>query len=180
MKLENYNHLFEFLTSYGYLPVQSNNDNCIIYEGENNKVIIEYTEYSLELSCQFEDKCSEKSFSLQDFIKYQCIEGCKGIYQLTNINDLNKGLIYIANIIKEMYLRLDISSILNFDSVYDYTLKKRKEALDEYYINLELKKADHYWKQKEFTEACKIYAKHKKQLSKSQNKRLSICHYDNN
>ncbi|MBQ9519694.1 MAG: hypothetical protein IJR59_07355 [Firmicutes bacterium] len=167
-----------FLNQYGYRSTQEESEFCTSYIGNDNKVIIIYTQYSYEIICYFEDNTTLKSFSLQDALKYCSINNLKGIYQISNNNDLKKGLIYIANVIKKVYMDADISNPHIFNAIYDYVSKEREQALNEYYIQEELKKADNYWNNNNISEAYKIYLKNIEYLSLSQIKKLYISGFN--
>lgn len=175
MELTFKNQCFDFLKRYGYQLTQEDSEYCITYVGNNNKVIVIYSEYSKELYCQFEDIRSLKSFSLQDALCYQCYNDFKGLYQISKNEDLYKGLLYLSNVIEKVYLAIDISNVAAFNNIYDYTVEKRNKALSYYYIKEELKKADSFFEKKRFFEARKLYKKNREYLSQVQLKKLLIC-----
>ena len=55
MELAHKIQCFDFLKRYGYHLIQEDSENYITYAGNNNRVIIIYSEYSKEIYCQFED-----------------------------------------------------------------------------------------------------------------------------
>ena len=165
------NQYFEFLSVYGYRFVQDESDTNLIFSGQNNKVIIVFSEYAYEISCQFVDKQTQTGFSLQDALAYQGIDDLKGTYQIPDKNDLLKGLNYIAAVIQRVFSDLDISNLSVFEKVYNYTIEKRNQDLNEYYIKEELKKADTYWREKKYSEAIRLYQKNVEYLSRSQQKK---------
>ena len=175
MVLEQKNQCFDFLNRYGYHWVQENYENYIKYVGNNNIVIIMYSEYSKEIYCQFEDIKAQKSFSLQDALDYQRINDMKGIYQISKNEEIYKGLEYLANAIEKVYFLVDISNSVIFNKIYDYTVEKRNKALNDYYVKEELRKADDFWKKNSYLEAQKLYKKNIDHLSKVQLQKLKIC-----
>ena len=175
MELTFKNQCFDFLKRYGYQLTQEDSEYCITYVGNNNKVIVIYSEYSKELYCQFEDIRSLKSFSLQDALCYQCYNDFKGLYQISKNEDLYKGLLYLSNVIEKVYLAIDISNVAAFNNIYDYTITKRNKALEVYYAKEDIKKADSFWKNNNYIEAKRLYMKNIGYLSKVQLKKLEIC-----
>ena len=174
MELAFQNHCFDFLERYGYRFIQENSGTCITYVGNNNRVIIIYSEYSKEIYCQFEDIKKLKSFSLQEALEYICISDLKGLYQISKNEDLYKGLLYISNVIEKVYLAADISNSVTFNKIYDYSAEKRNKALNNYYVEEELRKADSLFKKNNYLEAQRLYMKNISCLSKVQLKKLKI------
>lgn len=166
---------FDFLKRYGYHLIQEDSENYITYAGNNNRVIIIYSEYSKEIYCQFEDNETVKSFLLQDALEYQCINDLKGLYQISKNEDLYKGLIYISNVIEKVYLAVDISNSATFNKIYDFTVEKRNKALSDYYVKEELRKADSFFDKNDYYEAQRLYMKNMGCLSKVQLQKLKIC-----
>lgn len=175
MELTLKNRCFDFLKRYGYHLIQEDSETCITYVGNNNRVIIIYSEYSKEIYCMFEDIRTLKSFSLQDALDYQCINNLKGLYQISKNEDLYKGLLYLSDVIEKVYLVVDISNNVSFNKIYDYTVKKRNKALEVYYAKEDLRKADSFWKNNNYIEAKRLYMKNIGYLSKVQSKKLEIC-----
>lgn len=168
-------HCFDFLNRYGYHLIQEDSEPLVTYVGNINRVIIIYSDYSKEIYCQFEDIKTLKSFLLQDVLDYQCISDLKGLYQIPNNEELYKGLLYISNVMEKVYKIEDISNPVSFNKIYDYTVEKRNQALNEYYVKEELRKADSFWDNNNYLEAQKLYIKNIGSLTKVQLKKLKIC-----
>lgn len=178
MRLSQENLCFDFLKQYGYHILNEDSETCITYVGTSNSVVIIYSEYSKEIYCQFEDIKTQNNFSLQDALDYQRITDLKGLYQISKKDDLYTGLRYISDVIKKVYLSVDISDSISFNKIFNYTLEKRNTALCDYYLKEELKRADTFFNEKKYYEAQKLYKKNELHLSQVQLKKLKIC--DNN
>lgn len=68
--------------------------------------------------------------------------------------------------------KIDVCNETNFEKVYKFIIEKRNVLLDQYYIDLDLKKAEKYWAEKNYSLAKDLYQKHFDKLSKIQIKRL--------
>ncbi len=171
-------HCFDFLNNYGY-SLKTDNSKCFLsFEGKNNRIDIIYSEYEHEITCQFEDKEKTKSFSLQDVLNFLNINDSNGLYQISTQNDMEKGLIYVANTLEAVFSHLNVSKTDLFDLIYESTYEKRKKELAEYYVKEELRKADDYWEKKKYDKAYELYRKNIDSLSKSQFKKMTITEHN--
>ena len=165
------NRHFNFLNQFGYIILKGNNADIISCKGKNNQIDVIFSSYEYYLTCEFIGGDNQK-FSLNEGLWYGAIEGFKGWYQIANKDDIEKGAIYLAEAVKSLFERIDVSDPLNFQKIYQFCVEKRKESLEEYYLEIDLKKAESYWKSKEYDKAKKLFEKNIEKLSKSQLKKL--------
>lgn len=174
-KIKMFNELvkkyFVFLEQYGYIYEEANSTNCMNFIGKNNDIIIIFSENEYELSCQFQNK-ENNIFTLQDALKYTDINEFKGLYQLPNKEEIEKGIIYLAEVLKILLVKIDISNNINFNKILQYKMDKCKTQLKDYYCKVDLNKAEEYWIQGDYLNAKSMYEKHINDLSKAQIKKL--------
>lgn len=161
---------FDFLKQFGYVMTDDNNIDVISFRGKDNRIDITFSSVSYELTCDFVDE--NKSFSLQDGLTFIAIEDYKGFYQMANKEEIEKGICYLAKTVKKLFERIDISDPLNFLKIYQYRIDTHKELLHKYYLENDLKKAEDYWKRKEYAKAKELFEKNIDYLSNSQIKKL--------
>lgn len=162
---------FMVLQRYGYSRVNENAENSVSLVGENNQIDIIFSKVGYELTCQFVD-AANNAFSLQDGLGYAEIKEFKGLYQIPNKAEIEKGVIYLADAVKSLFDKIDISDTTNFQRIYQYRLDMNKKLLKDYYFRIDMKKAEEYWKKGEYSKAQELYEKHLSSLSKAQKKRL--------
>lgn len=165
-----YKH-FWFLNQFGYSVSEGSNADIISFIGRNNQLDVIFSLAEYELTCQFIDG-DNQSFSLQEGLEYESIEDFKGLYQIASNDDIEKGIIYLAEAVKRLFERVDVSDPLNFQKIYQFGVETRKKLLEKYYSEIDLKKAEEYWKNKEYDKAKNLFEKNIKGLSESQLKKL--------
>ncbi len=162
---------FSFLLRYGYIYLEENYENIVSFVGKNNRIDIIFSAVGYELTCQFVDK-DKNTFTLQDGLGYVNIKNFKGLYQIANTKDIEKGIAYLANTVKILFDKINISDTMNFKKIYQYRLDMHKELLENYYLKTDIKKAEEYWKKGEYIRAQELFEKHIKGLSNAQVKKL--------
>lgn len=161
---------FLFLNEKGYV-IASNSEHEVKFRKNSTEIELSFNVISYELSCQFVEN-GDRMFTLQDILTYGKFNDLKGTYQLGDKTQLIQGVEYLANVIKIVLKKYDISNAEFFNNLYKYRLETRERLLNEYYFETDMKKAEQFWKDKKYNEAKQIYEKHKKDLSKMQNERL--------
>ena len=63
---------------------------------------------------------------------------------------------------------------MNFQKIYQFGVETRKKLLEEYYLEIDLNKAEDYSKSKEYDKAKELFEKNIEKLSKSQLKKLEL------
>ncbi len=163
---------FAFLQRYGYIICsQTDDENHVSLIGKNNRIDIYFSAVGYELECQFTDD-AKNTFTLQDALGYVNIKEVKGLYQISGKEKIEKGIIYLADAVKRLFDKMDISDTLNFQKIAQYTLDMHKELLEDYYCKNDIKKAEEFWKNGEYSKAQELYEKHISSLSKVQIKKL--------
>lgn len=162
---------FSFLQQYGYICSEENSENVISLVGKNNRLDVMFLIVEYELTCQFVDG-DKKNFSLQDGLGYENIKEYKGLYQVASKEEIEKGISYLAGAVKTLFEKIDISDDWNFQKIYQFKIDMHKELLENYYIEIDIKKAEDYWEKKEYAKAQPLFEKHISQLSKTQLKKL--------
>lgn len=162
---------FSFLKQYGYICAEENSTNIISFVGTNNRIDIIFSAIEYELTCQFVDE-GKTAFTLQDGLGYVKIKDFKGTYQMASEKELERGVTYLADVVKKLFDKIDISETANFEKIYQYRLDMRKEMLEDYYFKIDIKKAEECWKNGEYLKAQKLFEKHISNLSKAQIKKL--------
>ena len=162
---------FAFLYKFGYSLREKEDDNAISFVGEKNQIEIIFSTISYEITCHFIDN-DGNIFSLQDGLEYKSIQEYKGFYQIPSKGEMEKGIIYLAEAVKILFQKIDISTSFNFQKIYQFSIDTNKELLKKYYVNVELKKAESYWKGKKYTEAKELLEKNIDYLSEAQLKML--------
>ena len=84
---------FYFLNEFGYTISEESSTDIISFIGKNNQIDVIFSTVGYELTCQFASG-DNQIFSLQDGLEYESIEGFKGLYQIANKDDIEKGIIY--------------------------------------------------------------------------------------
>lgn len=162
---------FAFLNKYGYILSKVKSDNMVSFVGKTNQMDIIFSMISYEISCQFVDS-DNNTFSLQDGLTYKDIQGFRGFYQIANKNEMEKGIIYLGEAVKKLFQEIDISDSLNFQNICQFRIEMHKDSLKKYYAEIDLKKAEVYWKRKEYVKAKELFEKNIEHLSKTQRKML--------
>lgn len=166
------NH-FYFLNEFGYTISGESSTDIISFIGKNNQIDVIFSAVGYELTCQFASG-DNQIFSLQDGLEYESIEGFKGLYQIANKDDIEKGIIYLAEAVKLLFERIDVSDPLNFQKIYQFGVETRKKLLEEYNLKIDLNMAEDYWKSKEYDKAKELFEKNIEKLSESQLKKLEL------
>lgn len=164
------NH-FTFLQRYGYICSQADNENSVSLVGKNNRIDINFSVVGYELTCQFTADV-KNTFTLQDAIRYVDIKEFNGVYQIPRKEEIEKGIIYLADVVKRLFDKIDISDTLNFQKIAQYRLDMHKELLEDYYCKIDIKRAEECWKNGEYSKTQELYEKHISGLSKAQIKKL--------
>ena len=160
---------FEFLYQLGYRVLEEPFDTIVSFQGESNRIDVEFSETGYEITCQFIDN---KNFSLQDAILYMSIGEYKGLYQVSSRTEIEKGVIYLSKVIKKFFDKIDISNHLNFNKIFLFKVDRHEKALKDYYLKTDIKKAEDFWERKEYAKAQELFDKYKEFLTKSQFKKL--------
>lgn len=164
------NH-FAFLQTYGYICTQVDKENSVSLVGKNNQIVIDFSVVGYEWTCQFIDN-DKNTFTLQDALRYVDIKEFNGLYQIPRKEEMEKGIIYLADAVKRLFDKIDISDTLNFQKIVQYRLDMHKELLEDYYCKIDIKRAEEFWKNGEYSKAQELYEKHICSLSKAQIKKL--------
>lgn len=162
---------FEFLYQFGYRILEESSDNIVSFQGESNRLDVEFSEIGYEITCHFIDN-ENKIFSLQDAILYMPIGKYKGLYQVSSRVEIEKGVICLSKVIKILFDKIDISNHLNFDKIFLFKVETHEKALKDYYLKTDIRMAEEFWERKEYTKAQELFDKHKDFLTKSQFKKL--------
>lgn len=162
---------FSFLQQYGYICSEKNSEDIVSLVGKDNRIDIIFSTVEYELTCQFVDG-SNNSFALQDGLGYVNIKGLKGSYQIASIKDIEEGIAYLADTVKILFDKINISDIMNFQRIYQYRLEMHKERLEDYYFKTDIKRAEECWQNGEYAKAQELFEKHINSLSKAQIKKL--------
>ena len=163
---------FDFLTRFGYIMSNDNNADIIKFIGKNNQLDVFFSKISYELTCQFID--GDKTFSLQDGLEFGMIADYKGLYQVADKKEIEIGISYLAEAVKKLFERVDVSNPRNFQKIYQYRIDMHTKLLNQYYLETDLKKAEECWKRKDYAKAKEIFEKNIDYLSDSQRKKLDI------
>lgn len=162
---------FSFLQQYGYICSEENSENIVSLVGKNNRIDIIFSAVGYELTCQFSDS-GKNTFTLQDGLGYVNIKELKGLYQIASIKEIEKGIAYLADTVKILFDKINISDTTNFQKIYQYRLDMHMELLEDYYLKTDIKKAEECWKSGEYDKAQELFEKHINSLSKTQVKKL--------
>lgn len=162
---------FSFLYQLGYMLSDDNGSDTVIFQGMSNQIEIVFSKAEYEITCMFLDN-SNQCFSLQEGLNYAEISQFRGLFQIADLTELEKGIAYLAEVVKVLYEEIDVSVECNFQKIYDSSRKVQKAELETYYLKTDLRKAENYWKQKEYAKARELFEKHLDQLSQRQLKQL--------
>lgn len=162
---------FAFLQKYGYICSQADDENSVSFVGKNNRIDINFSVVGYELTCQFTDNV-KNTFTLQDALGYVDIKEFKGAYQMPGKGEIEQGVIYLADVVKSLFGKIDISDIGNFQKIAQYRLDMHKVLLEDYYCKIDIKRAEEYWKNRKYSKAQELYQKHISRLSEAQTKKL--------
>ncbi len=162
---------FEFLNRYGYKSYNDNSLEIVSYIGRGNRIEVVYSAIHYELTCEFIDETGNR-FGLQDALDYACVSEHKGLYQIANKNEIEIGVSYLAEIVKQLFEKIDISNSLYFQKIYLYSVEIQKAQLQNYYLQNELKRAEDYWRKKDYTNVRMLLEKNIDFLSSAQQKKL--------
>lgn len=162
---------FSFMNELGYKIQEDNNDNSFSFRKKKCKIDVLFNTIGYELTCQF-SLDNGNYFLLQDVLMYEKIENFKGVYQVGDKSNLEKGIIYLSKVVKLILYKIDLSDMNNFQKVYQFRIDMRENLLKQYYIENDLKKAEDYWNKKKYKDAQEIFERHFNSLSKSQLKKL--------
>lgn len=165
------NERFVFLQSYGYKYMDENLKNSISFVGKNNSIELFFSLMDYEIICQITD-AEDKSVTLQDVLEYLKIKEFKGIYQVSKKEEIEKGFYYLAEVLKYIFDKFDISETANFQILYQFRVDRQKKQLEDYYLSIEVDCADNYWRMGEYLKAQDLYEKHINNLSRTQLKKL--------
>ena len=130
---------FEFLHQLGYRILEEPFDTIVSFQEESNQIDVEFSETRYEITCQFIDN-ENKNFSLQDAILYMSIGDYKGLYQVSSRGEIEKGVIYLSKVMKNLFDKIDISNHLNFNKIFLFKVDRHEKALKDYYLKTDIKK----------------------------------------
>lgn len=171
------NH-FTFLQRYEYTCSQESDENSVSFVGENNRIDIIFSTVGYELTCQFVDD-AQNTFTLQDALDYTEIKEFKGLYQIPRKEKIETGVIYLANVTKNLFSKIDISNAENFQKIAQYRINMHKQLLEDYYCKIDIQRAEKYWENGEYSKSQELYEKHINSLSKVQIKKLEYIRKNN-
>ena len=129
--------------------------------------------YGYEISAYFRLKNSSNNIPLQNALEYFGIEEFNGKYQLPTLDKIHLGLDYIEKPIEEIVIRLGETYESVFSDILIWYENNRKKRLEGYYFDTDMRRAEKYWKEKEYDKAIELYLKHKEKLSDTQIKKLN-------
>lgn len=161
---------FEFLHKYNFYEVVKKNE--VVYEKKNILIRILYNAFSYEINIVFYLKNDEIKLDLQEFLDYYQIKEL-GMYQIPCLGKMQLGINYMSGVLKKVMHKLNDIEEEEFKKVFSFSSNKRKKMLDEYYIQVELDKAEKRWKEEKYEEVQTIYEKYFYALTDLQRKRLS-------
>ncbi|MEG0894874.1 MAG: hypothetical protein RR012_06635 [Oscillospiraceae bacterium] len=158
---------FSFLIEQGYKIEDEDDGNLLSYRKGFCKIQILFDSIAYELTCQFiwDD---ERSFTLQDVLTFSNIKKFNGLYQINDNSQLQKGIIYLTYAIEEVLKSINVANEIEFDKLYNYRLDMRDKLLKQYYIDVDMKKAQQYWDEKRYEDAMILYEKHIDSLTRVQ------------
>lgn len=162
---------FNFLEHYGYICTQEYSEENVRFIGESNQIDITFSTVGYELTCQFAD-VDKNTFSLQDGLDYVKIKEFKGVYQVPRKEEIERGIIYLADALNCFFEKICVLDTANFQKIYQYRLDMQKKLLKDYYFKIDMNKAEEYWRNGEYSKAKELYENHEGGLSKLQTKRL--------
>ena len=84
------------MQTYGYICTQVDKENSVSLVGKNNRIDIIFSAVGYELTCQFIDN-DKNTFTLQDALRYVDIKEFNGLYQIPRKEEIEKGIIYLAD-----------------------------------------------------------------------------------
>ena len=158
---------YNFLINFGYNET-INSSNIVEYSNDFMIIAVSFNIYSYEVEISFTNNNSDTIY-LSEILSYFQIDGY-GIYQLGNGNDLSKGLICLSDSLKQVLHRLN--SQFDSENIFFAINEKRRIKLAEIDRQADFKRADVYWKEKNYSEVEKIYLKYNDNLPKRYMKRL--------
>lgn len=161
---------FCYLEQWGYRVIGGEDANLVSYKGETSSIEITFSTIGYELTCQFIDNANHY-FSLQDALEYETLD-YKGLYQIVSKKDMEKGISYLSCVVRTLLEKINISEPLNFQTIYQFRMDTHEKMLENYYLETDLKKAEIFWKKKEYTKAKELFEKDIEHLSLSQQKKL--------
>lgn len=161
---------FEFLHKYNFYEVVKKNE--VVYEKKDISIQILYNAFSYEINIVFYLKKDGMKLDLQEIVDYYQI-GEQGMYQIPCLDKMQLGIKYMSGILKKVMYKLNNIEEEELKKIFLFSSKKRKKMLDEYYIHVELDKAEKSWKEEKYEEVQTIYEKYFYALTDLQRKRLS-------
>ncbi len=165
---------FAFLSAYDNYLFEEDSECCVRCVGTINSILFEFSQYSLEITCRLISNDTNSYAFLQEVLDYWNIEGYRGIYQLSKRQDIEKGLLYLAEVLRMLFEKKKLSNPTVFQELIKDIEYRRKELLDAYYVKEDLKLADSLLEKEEFEKAITLYRKHFDYLSEVQRKKLEI------
>lgn len=162
---------FDYLDQYGYIISEKSSVDIVSFVGKSNRIDITFSTVGYELTCHFVNN-DNKSFSLQDALEYGSIRKFKGLYQIAVEEEVELGISYLAEAVRILFEKIDVSDSLNFQKIYQFRIDTHKSLLEKYYMEIDLKKAEDYWNKKKYIKAKELFEKHINCLSKVQLKKL--------
>lgn len=162
---------FTFLEDVGYSFIDANSDSNVGLKNGYCEIQIMFDVVGYELTCQFVSK-GDYYFALQDALEYIPIKGLKGMYQIGDKSQMEKGVKYISDAIRRVMECVDINNNEIFNKIHQFRIEKHKELLEKYYLDTDMEKAEQLWNDKQYDKVKILYEKHKQRLTNSQKKKL--------
>lgn len=162
---------FLFLEDIGYQLAETDNDNISIFRKEYFEIHILFDEVGYELSCSLVWG-GNKYFTLQNLLDFIPRKGAVGSYQIGDKMQMEKGIKYLSDIIKNNIMYVDIQEEVKFDQIYNHLMDKQKESLKEYYFKTDMENAEQFWNSKQYGKVEALYEKYEQKLSLLQKQRL--------
>ena len=135
-------------------------------------VIIFLDNHSYEVGVYFSLNNSSDRVSLHIALEYFGFDEFNSLYQLHSLDNVSIGFDYMLNPIREIITHLGKAYGSKMMDIMQWSEDARKKRLDDYYIDNDMKKAERYWKEKEYRKAKALYLKNKESLSGTQMKKL--------
>ena len=166
--------IFNYLRTYDNYSFKEESDCCVRCVGTYYSIVFEFSQHYLEITCRFVSNDTNSFAFLQEILDCWGVTSYKGIYQLSKRQDLEKGLLYLSEVLKMLFEKKNLSNPTVFRKLIKDIELRRQELLDLYYVREDIKKADLFFDNTEFEKAVILYRKHFNHLSEVQRKKLSI------
>lgn len=169
---------FRYLLKDGYEMLLEREKNCVEYKRKNIKIQLFFERQGYEISMYF-THIDGKSIRAYDILTYVNMDPRRGEYQISQKEELEKGVCYLAETLRCVLKHVDVSDELAFQELYDFSLKNQHDMLEKYQIRQDIKKAEECWKRHEYKKSEQLFKSHFKELSLSQKKKLEYLEKHN-